>query len=149
MPPKSKLSAEQITALTEWVRMGAPWPEDEPAGQAKRTLADIRQQHWSFRPVQKPEVPTVKNVDRVATPVDAFVLAPLEAQGLLLSPDADRPTLMRRVWLDLVGVPPSPASAAEFLSDESPQAYEQLIDRLLETDDYAKHWALYWQERKA
>jgi hypothetical protein len=81
---------------------------------------------------------------RVRTPVDAFILAPLEAQGLALSPDADRPTLLRRVYLDLVGVPPSLEAAAEFFADDSPLAYERLVDRLLASSQFGERWGRHW-----
>src|SRR5262249_22493559 len=81
---------------------------------------------------------------RVRTPIDAFILAPLEVQGLSLSPDADRPTLLRRACLDLVGIPPSPEAAAEFLADESLQAYERLVDRLLASPQFGERWGRHW-----
>ena len=87
--------------------------------------------YWAFRNLQPPPVPDVQSVDRVRTPIDRFLLAKLEARGLGFSPDADRVTLLRRVSLDVTGLPPTPDEAAAFLSDETPQAYERLVDRLL------------------
>lgn len=118
--------------------------EDGAAGPPSDTVSEHDRQFWSFRKISRPVVPNISAASRVRSPVDAFVLAPLEARGISLSPDADRPTVMRRVWLDLVGVPPSPAAAVEFLSDESPHAYERLVDRLLASLQFGERWGRHW-----
>jgi hypothetical protein len=102
--------------------------------------------HWAYRPLVKPTPPVVKRADRVRTPVDAFVLAKLEASGLTLSPPADRRTLMRRVSFDLTGLPPTPAEVDAFLADTSPDAYEKVVDRLLASPRYGERWARHWMD---
>jgi mono/diheme cytochrome c family protein len=143
MPPKKKLADGHVQALTEWVRMGAPWPEETQAG-AARSVAEMRQRHWSFRPVRKPDVPAVKAGDRVRTPVDAFVLAKLEDKGLSLSPAAERRVLLRRVTFDLTGLPPTPAEVEAFVNDKAPDAYARVVDRLLASPAYGERWARHW-----
>ena len=93
--------------------------------------AESAKNHWAFRPVVRPPVPAVKSADWVRTPVDNFVLARLEREGLKASPDADRAILLRRVTFDLTGLPPTPAEFDSFLADKSPDAYEKRVDRLL------------------
>ncbi len=120
MPPKGKLPDNAIADLTAWVKMGAPWPEDvAKLDESAKSIADVRRSHWSFQPVHKPAVPAVKNADRVKTPVDAFVLARLEAKGIAPAPIADRRTLIRRVTLDLHGLPPTPEEVAAFEADRA------------------------------
>jgi mono/diheme cytochrome c family protein len=143
MPPKKKLADGHVQALTEWVRMGAPWPEETQAG-AGRSVAEMRQRHWSFRPVRKPDVPAVKAGDRVRTPVDAFVLAKLEDKGLSLAPAAERRVLIRRVTFDLTGLPPTPAEVEAFVNDKAPDAYARVVDRLLASPAYGERWARHW-----
>ena len=100
--------------------------------------------HWSFQPPKRPPVPTVRQTSWVRTPVDTFILARLEAAGLLPSPPADRLALLRRLYLDLVGLPPSPEEQVAFLSDSSPDAYEKVVDRLLTSPHYGERWAQHW-----
>lgn len=118
--------------------------DEAGSGPPSDTVSAKDREFWSFRKIARPTVPNVAAAARVRSPADAFILAPLEARRLSLSPDADRPTLLRRVWLDLVGVPPSPAAAAEFLVDESPQAYERLVDRLLASQQFGERWGRHW-----
>lgn len=105
MPPRGKLPDNVLAALTEWVRMGAPWPEDAGMGATSITppIADARQRHWSFQPVRKPAMPVAQKHAWIQNPIDAFVLARLEARGLAPAPAADRRTLIRRLTLDLTG----------------------------------------------
>jgi hypothetical protein len=146
MPPKAKLPAEQVEALTTWVKMGAPWPED--AGVAPidthKAIAEARRSHWSFRPVTNPTPPKVKVGKWVRSPVDAFVLAGLEEKGLTPSRQADRRTLIRRATFDLLGLPPTPDEVAAFEADPSSDAYEKLIDRLLASPHYGERWGRHW-----
>jgi mono/diheme cytochrome c family protein len=145
MPPKNKLPDDAIAKLTAWVKMGAPWAE-EAVNVAGRTpsAAEVRQKHWAFQPVKKPSLPAVKHADWVKMPLDAFVLAGLEAKGLLPSPEADRRTLIRRVTLDLHGLPPTPEEVAAFENDHSPDAYARLVDRLLASPRYGERWGRHW-----
>ncbi len=134
MPPEGKrLSARQIELLTRWIKAGAEWPDDPD-----RVTAS--QDHWSFKPVTRPELP-----DRAErNPIDRFVRARLAAQGLEPSGPADRYTLLRRLSLDLIGLPPSPAEIDEFVNDNSATAYEKLVDRLLESPHFGEKWSMQW-----
>jgi mono/diheme cytochrome c family protein len=144
MPPKETLAAEQVAALVDWVRRGAPWPEHAPVKTATPTVAEVRQQHWAFRPVRKPQLPGVTHVDLVKTPVDAFVLAKLETKGLSPSLPANRRTLIRRVTFDLTGLPPTPNEVEAFVNDLAPDAYARLVDRLLASPAYGERWGRHW-----
>ncbi|MFN3653527.1 MAG: PSD1 and planctomycete cytochrome C domain-containing protein [Armatimonadota bacterium] len=126
------LPAQKIAAVQRWIDQGAEWSE---AGAAR---------HWSFEPLRRPRVPAVKNRAWVKNPVDAFVLARLEQERLQPSPEADRITLLRRVTLDLTGLPPTPAEVDAFLADRSPDAYEKVVDRLLASPAYGERMALPW-----
>jgi mono/diheme cytochrome c family protein len=143
MPPKQKLPAAAIDALTAWVKMGAPWPE-APAGKAASSVAEVRARHWSFRPVRRPALPAVRRRDWATTPIDLFVLAKLEQQGLEPAPRADRRTLIRRATLDLTGLPPAPEEVEAFVNDPSPGAWEKVIDRLLASPRYGERWGRHW-----
>jgi mono/diheme cytochrome c family protein len=133
MPPKGeRLRPEQIAALKAWIAAGADWPETDP------------RRHWAFIPPQRPEPPPVKNRRWVRNPIDAFVLARLEREGLHPSPPADRVTLIRRLSLDLIGLPPTPAEVDAFLADRAPDAYERLVERLLASPHYGEKWGRHW-----
>ena len=99
---------------------------------------------WSFQPLARVDPPTVKNQAWGRTPIDPFILAGLEKQGLSPNPPADRQKLIRRAYFDLLGLPPTPQEVSAFVSDPSPQAYDQLIDRLLESPRYGERWARHW-----
>ncbi len=99
---------------------------------------------WSFQPARRPAVPTVKSTGRVRTPVDSFILEKLEAAGLMLAPDADKLALMRRAYLDLIGLPPSPQEIDAYLADTAGDAYERLIERLLDSPHYGERWGRHW-----
>jgi mono/diheme cytochrome c family protein len=144
MPPTGKLKAEAIEALTAWVKMGAPWPDGDNPAPAPLTVAEARAKHWSFRPVKMPPVPAVKNAAWVQTPVDAFVLANLEKHGVTPAPPADRRTLIRRAYFDLLGLPPAPEEVEAFVKDDSPEAWPKLIDRLLSSPQYGERWGRHW-----
>jgi mono/diheme cytochrome c family protein len=138
MPPKGRLSPEQVEALRAWVAAGAPYP-DGPL-QPRRAGPDW----WSLRPIRRPEVPAVSRPGWVRTPVDAFVLAKLDAAGLAPAPEADRRTHLRRVTFDLTGLPPTPEEAAAFEADSRPDAYERLVDRLLANPAHGERWGRHW-----
>jgi mono/diheme cytochrome c family protein len=138
MPPGGpRLTDREIGLLRAWIDQGASWPEsaDEKA---------TRSAHWSFRPVARPPVPSVRNKSWVINSIDAFVLAKLEAKGIKPSPPADRATLIRRVSLDLTGLPPTPEEADAFAKDPQPGAYERLVDRLLASPHYGERWGRHW-----
>jgi mono/diheme cytochrome c family protein len=146
MPPKGKLPQAQIDILSSWVKMGAPWSETTVA--VKRhgppPVDDQARNFWSFRPVVRPPVPAVKRSYWVKTPLDAFVLAKLEAAGLQPAPPAEKTALLRRVYYDLIGLPPTPEEVAAFLADSSSDAYEKVVDRLLASPHYGERWARHW-----
>ena len=141
------LTSDEFDKVRAWIGAGAlPDPETPPqAGPGQDAPAGSQdRQFWSFRPPRRPVEPGVKGKDRIRNPVDAFLLARLEAEGLGFSPPADRLALMRRAWLDLAGLPPSPEEIRSYLADSDPQAYERLVDRLLESPHYGERWARYW-----
>ena len=130
MPPAKsnrRLTAEQKKLLEQWIRAGAPYA-----------------QHWAFVAPQRPSAPAVKRADWIRTPIDAFVLARLEREGLAPAPEADRPTLIRRLCIDLTGLPPTPQEVDAFVADSDPKAYEKLVDRLLASPHYGERMALPW-----
>src|SRR5262245_50100068 len=122
MPPKGKLSKEQTTDLTAWVKAGANWPKEtaKPAsGEVKFDLAARKAAHWCWQPIKVSPVPAVKNAAWPRTDADRFILSKLEAKGLKPAPDADPYTLLRRVYLDLVGLPPTPKEVEDFIRDSA------------------------------
>src|SRR5262245_14793862 len=146
MPPgKKKLSPEQVDAVGRWIAAGAraDGPEPETLAAGMHISAEDRA-WWAFQPVRRPPVPAVQAADRVRTPVDAFLLARLQAQGLAFALDADRRTLIRRATFDLLGLPPTPEEVDAFVNDNSPDAYDKLIDRLLASPHYGERWGRHW-----
>ena len=133
---RTALTPAEVAVLRNWIASGANWP-DVAAGAAAPV-------HWSFLPPHKPVPPTPRESDWVRNPIDQFVLARLEAEGLHHSPEADRYTLLRRVSLDLTGLPPSVADIDTFLADQKPGAYERLVNRLLDSPHYGERWARRW-----
>ena len=147
MPPKTRLSAEQVADLTAWVKMGAAWPDEaavQPAGTGEAFPMKERLKHWAWQPVKPVAPPAVRNAAWVRTPIDAFLLAKLEAAGIPPAPPADRRTLLRRVTFDLTGLPPTPEEIDSFLADESPAAYEKVVERLLASPAYGERWGRHW-----
>ena len=148
MPPGGRLSATEIADLSEWVRMGAPDPRDAPAGKPVAGPSEIdfaaARKFWAFQPIRHSTPPAVKNRSWARSPIDAFVLAQLEAKSLIPAPSADKATLLRRVTFDLTGLPPTPEEIAAFLADKSPQAYEKVVDSLLASPHYGERWARHW-----
>ncbi len=143
MPPKAKLNDAALAAFADWVKMGAPWPENDVVkGPAK--IADVRQSHWAFQPVKKPAIPLVTDREWAKAPIDAFILAGLEPKGLKPSVAADRRTIIRRVSFDLIGLPPTPDEVEAFVADLAPDSYEKLIDRLLASPRYGERWGRHW-----
>jgi cytochrome c553 len=139
MPPEtqgSPLSDEQIALLKAWIDQGAIWPDD--------SKPKTENKHWSFQPIRRPRPPQVKNGAFVRNAIDRFVLAELERRGVAPAAEADRSTLLRRVHLDLLGLPPSPQEVASFLADERPDAYERLVERLLASPHYGERWGRHW-----
>jgi mono/diheme cytochrome c family protein len=141
MPPKGKLPDAEVAMLSRWVAMGAPWPANAKAASAG---ADAAAEHWAFRPVRPAPAPTVKDRSWVQSPVDAFVLARLEAKGIAPSPPADRRTLIRRATIDLWGIPPTPEEVEAFEADPAPDAFARVVDRLLASPRYGERWGRHW-----
>jgi Protein of unknown function (DUF1553)/Protein of unknown function (DUF1549)/Concanavalin A-like lectin/glucanases superfamily/Planctomycete cytochrome C len=133
MPPAymghERLTDREIQLIRDWIAQGAPWSP-----------------FWSFAPPKRPPLPTVQTPGWVKTPIDAFILNRLEREVLHPSPEADKATLIRRVSLDLTGLPPTPEQVASFLADHSASAYEKVVDRLLASPEYAEHMAYRWME---
>jgi hypothetical protein len=149
MPPKSKLPAAEVATLTKWVAIGAPWTSDAAvakgaASTSKTFSIKERAGHWSLQPLRAIVPPAVKNDRWPRTGVDCFLLKALETRGIDPAPDADRRTLVRRVTFDLVGLPPTPEDVEAFVHDESPRAYANLVERLLESPHYGERWARHW-----
>ena len=142
MPPAGpSLTEVEVSLLRAWIDQGAAWPDsvDEPvpASVAKPT-------HWAFQPVSRPDPPAVNDLARVRNPIDRFILERLERDGIEPSPAASKTTLARRLGLDLTGLPPTLAEQDAFLADDRPEAYEALVDHLLESPHYAEKWARFW-----
>jgi mono/diheme cytochrome c family protein len=135
-----RLTAAEVAILRAWIDQGARAPAQEVAGAATA----LRTTHWSFQPVVRPPLPAVQDSTWVRNPIDRFILARLEKEGIRPSPEADRATLIRRVSLDLVGLPPSVAEVDAFVTDTRPDAYERLVERLLASPHYGERWGRHW-----
>ena len=150
MPPDGKLSAAEIKSLSEWVMQGAPWPAaGAPAGApvaraAPRRITDADRAHWAFQPVHDEAPPEVADEAWPRGAIDRFILARLEAAGLPPVEPADKRTLLRRATFDLTGLPPTPEEMEDFLADESPEAFETVIERLLASPQYGERWGRHW-----
>src|SRR5579871_4611854 len=141
MPPKGRrLSEQEVSLLRSWIDSGAPLPANEAAADTKKTAS----KHWAFQPIRRPAEPSVKNVSWYRNNIDRFILARLEKEGITPAPEADRVTLLRRVSLDLIGLPPSPREIDDFLSDKRPDAYERVVERLLASPHYGERWGRHW-----
>ena len=148
MPPKGRLPADEVAILEEWVKRGAPDPrkgETAKAAKPKRTInLDEGRKFWAFQPVAHPDAPSVKDTAWPKDPVDRFLLAKIEAKGLKPAGDADRHTWIRRVSLDLTGLPASAEEVLAFTSDKSDDAHAKVVDRLLASPAYGERWARHW-----
>jgi Protein of unknown function (DUF1549)/Protein of unknown function (DUF1553)/Planctomycete cytochrome C len=147
MPKGGKLKPAEIQALTDWVKMGTPWPEAKAAAVQSspvKVITPEQRAFWSFQPLQDPAIPAVKEKSWAKTNIDHFVLAKLEAKGMKPVGPADRRALIRRVTLDLTGLPPTPEEVDAFVSDKSAGAYEKVIDRLLASPRYGERWGRHW-----
>ncbi len=146
MPPGDKKpTAEQIETIVRWTAAGAPTARPEPAELGEAPLfTEEERGFWAFQPVRRPAIPTVAHAELVSTPVDALLLIKLEAAGLSFSPEADRPTLVRRAYFDLLGLPPAPEEIEAFVADASPDAWPRLVERLLASPHYGERWGRHW-----
>ncbi|MBA4187481.1 MAG: hypothetical protein C0467_05625 [Planctomycetaceae bacterium] len=141
MPPKMAIPPKAVATLTEWVKAGAITPEDAASG----NISTDPRKHWAFQPVKVVVPPEVRNPKlEVRNDIDRFILAKIEPTGLSPAPLADRRTLIRRAYLDLIGLPPSAAEVEAFEKDASPNAWSAVIDRLLASPQYGQRWGRYW-----
>jgi len=148
MPPKKggrRLTKDEIASLSTWIDAGAKWPEGRVLSPFEFTTEHrAGLDWWAFQPVSRPQVPTVKRREWVRNPVDAFILARLEDNKAAPAPPADKTTYLRRAKYDLLGLPPTPQEIDAFLADDSPDAYEKLIDRLIASPHYGERWGRHW-----
>ena len=147
MPKKGKkVSEAELAILERWIAQGAKTAKPEPMTLAPGTIiSEEDREYWAFQPVKRPAVPATQNAKfKVQNPIDAFVLAKLGTQGLAFAPEADRRTLIRRVSLDLTGLPPTPEEVEAFAADESPDAYAKLVEKSLASQAYGERWARHW-----
>ena len=150
MPPKKKLSAAEIETLAEWVKLGAPDPRITsaaavaPSHKMKGMSLEEAKQHWAFQPVQNPSPPAVRDAAWARNEVDHFVLAKLEAEKMRPNPTADRRTLIRRAYFDLIGLPPAFEDVERFEQDPSPDAFATVVNELLQRPEYGQRWGRHW-----
>jgi mono/diheme cytochrome c family protein len=140
---RAALNANQIDLIKRWINEGAVWTNSgQPPATSHQPPATT--QHWAFIAPVRPALPTIKNKAWVRNPIDHFILAKLERENLTPSPEADKITLLRRLSLDLIGLPPTPEEVEAFLADKSPKAYEKQVERLLASPHYGERWARHW-----
>jgi hypothetical protein len=148
MPIEGKhLTDEQVEVLRVWIKDGAAWPPVRvpgSLGKAKPEYEKLKKEHWAYQPLAKPAIPAVKDTTWAKSDVDRFLLAALEAKNLKPVADADKLTLLRRVTFDLTGLPPTPAEIDAFLKDDSPKAFETVVDRLLASPAFGERWGRHW-----
>ncbi len=155
MPPPRKvvsvsvkpMAAPELEKVIAWIKAGAPETDERPdvaTTEPDPEVSDEKRNFWAFQPPRQPIPPAVKQPSLVRNPIDAFLLAKLEGKGLSLAKVADRRTLLRRAYFDLIGLPPEPREVEEFLADSSPDAYEKLIERLLASPHYGERWGRHW-----
>jgi hypothetical protein len=142
MPPGGRLSATEIAKLDAWIVAGAPWPETSAS-----RLTDFALKHWAFQPIQKKPPPPTRDSRWTRNAIDHFILTRLEREAISPSPEADAVTLMRRVYLDLIGLPPKPQEVDEYLADGKADRYARLVDRLLRSPHYGERWARHWLDQ--
>ncbi len=149
----AKLSDQVVRDFAQWIKIGAPDPRDQPPQAAELealtswdAVRERRKQWWSFQPVTHPEPPDPRGPGRSDHPVDRFIQAKLDQEGLEPGKSADRATLIRRLTVALTGLPPTPAEIEQFVRDESPHACEKLVDRLLQSRRFGERWARHWMD---
>ncbi|MGE3818592.1 MAG: PSD1 and planctomycete cytochrome C domain-containing protein [Isosphaeraceae bacterium] len=150
MPPKpgKPLTNEEVDALRAWIQAGAVWEGPVTRSEAETAVANVGQTPggalWSLRPLTDPATPALKRQGWARDPIDTFILARMEAEGLSPAPEADRAAYVRRVTFDLTGLPPSPDEVEAFIRDDRPDAYERLVDRLLASPAFGERWGRHW-----
>ncbi len=146
MPPTGRLSADTVAAFAKWIEDGAVWPSPASASVASVSIEQSASRHWAFQPVAAIEPPAVRDESWVLNDVDRFVLAKLEGLGWRPAAQSSRRALIRRVSFDLTGLPPRPEAVQAFVDSQSPTAYEDLVDRLLQSGRFGEHWARHWMD---
>ncbi|MGB3119651.1 MAG: PSD1 and planctomycete cytochrome C domain-containing protein [Verrucomicrobiales bacterium] len=146
MPKKGKKMPEvELAVIAQWIAQGAKTARPEPLTLAPGPIiSEEDRDYWAFQPIKRPPVPQVSDPAKISTPVDAFLLEKMQLHGLDFSTPADRRTLIRRVTLDLTGLLPDPGDVEAFVADTSPEAYEKLVDHLLDSQAYGERWARHW-----
>ena len=154
MPPKGKLPDATVERFRQWIEMGSPWPETHSDTSAEsrghlstpldKSYEQWRADHWAWRPIKRPSLPAVVDMDAASTPVDQFIVARLESQNIAPSRRANRKTLVRRLYFDLIGLPPTFEQVDQFVNDKSPNAYGQLVDQLLASPHFGERWGRHW-----
>ena len=139
-----KVSEQELEHIRRWITAGAPTLHADLVVSSEPGADPENRNHWAFQPPQRPSIPAAGNKASIRTPIDAFLLPELEEKDLSFSPDADRVTLLRRVYYDLIGLPPTPRQIDAFLADRSAGAYEKVIDQLLESPHYGERWGRHW-----
>jgi len=139
MPPEAaRLNGEQVAKIRAWIDQGFDWDDN------LLPTPEVQSDHWAFQKIERPELPDVKNQDWVRTPIDAFIAARHESANITPAKRASRRMLVRRLYLDLLGLPPTPKQLEDYLSDESPDAYQTLVEKLLASPHYGERWGRYW-----
>ena len=149
MPPDSKLPQEEIDLLTKWVEMKAPWPVHEADNTSKVESFDLearREEHWCWQPIRKPPVPSNGDSVWAIDDIDRFVFNKLAEKKMSPAPPADRGTWIRRIYVDLIGLPPTPQQVDDFVNDQSPNALEKVVDQLLASPHFGERWARHWMD---
>jgi hypothetical protein len=149
MPPGGKLKAPQIELVRKWIKSGVAWPNNsaiatETTTAARSQITEKHKQWWAFHPIKPIEPPNVQKSEWARNEIDRFILAKLESAGLSAAPEADRKSWLRRVTLDLTGLPPTPEELDRFLKDSSDRAYDDVVERLLNSPTYGQRWARHW-----
>ncbi|MBH00331.1 MAG: hypothetical protein CMN58_08350 [Solibacterales bacterium] len=151
MPPAGKLTGNHIANLKTWVEMGAPWPQirqvSVPSNKTHTTgpsFTEEQKSFWAFQPFERPMAPDIKNRTWASSPIDQFIVAKIEGQGIRPAPPAPKTTLLRRATYDLTGLPPTESEIANFLADNSPDAFETIVERLLNSPRYGERWGRHW-----
>lgn len=140
MPPGERLTDSEIAAISRWIALGMPWRTTASSETTRGTNKD----HWAFKPVKRYPEPEIRNLKWAHNPIDRFILAKLEHEGISPSPEADKLTLIRRLTLDLIGLLPTPVEIDNFISDTRPDAYERLVERLLASPHFGERWGRHW-----
>ena len=150
MPPKSKLPDNEIAILTKWVELGVPWPREDAtnSNQSKKEfdLEKRKAEHWCWQPIREVAIPEVNHGQWPRKPLDYFVLKKLEEKDLSPSGPADRRTLIRRAYFDVIGLPPAPEAVEAFVNDSSPDAFKTVVDQLLQSEHFGERWARHWMD---